>query len=106
MLTRQQVDNLKAGDHLYIAVEDHIHPFKIARITEKLIFPERGCSATKYRRLINKGVAMGEYSTNRTEAAEDGIKAAESKTQHLKGQVDKYEKIALLLYEKLKEGDL
>lgn len=106
MVTKQQIDNLKVGDHLYIAVGPNIYPFKIARLTDKLIFPEFGCSATKYRRLINKGAAAGEYSTNRTEAAEDGIRIAESKGKHLRGQAENYENIANLLREKLKEGDL
>ena len=58
MLTTQQVDNLKVGDHLYIAVGPSIYPFKIARLTDKLIFPEFGCSASLYRLRIDKGKAM------------------------------------------------
>ena len=105
-MTTDQVNALKAGDHLYRGVKSSVYVFKIAKVTGKTIYPEFGCMATGYSSKILKSSIAEKYSLSRTEAAERQLEFLNVSAEKLQGKVDDLKADSLLLYEKLKEGEL
>ena len=105
-MTPDQVNALKAGDILYRGIRSHVYVFTIAKVTDKMVYREFACEANGHRRVIFKSDVAAHYYVNRTEAAERQIKSLDAEAEYLRGQADAHEADSLLLYEKLKEGEL
>ena len=105
-MNTDQVNALKAGDFLYMGVRSHVYVFKIARVTRNMIFTEFPCEANGYRTQILKPYIAMQYSLSRTEAAERQIEFLGALVEKLQREIDAHKADSMLLYEKLKEGEL
>ena len=105
-MNTDQVNALKAGDYLYRGVGSRVFVFKISWVTGKMIYSEFACEANGYRSKILKSSIAEKYSLSRTEAAERQLEFLNVLAERLQGQVDAHKADSMLLYEKLKEGEL